>query len=171
MYNFVFKNSKYDILGLKIKTTQINEYHYDLIVGNKNEIRYLFNINSKVIGIEGNEFYHMSNSSVLVDNDLLYVLTFDKIYVIDIDKIQLKYIIDVDLYSPLDNIYKFNDGILICGEISILYLKGNKIIWDYPSSSWFTNYEVCNAQIKLVDGETEQEIIIDSNGKEINRKQ
>ena len=168
MYDYVYKNEKFDILGFTIKENQIEEYNYDLIIGNKSEIAFLFNINNKLIGIAGDGYYSISNSRVIVDNNLLYVLELKRLYVIDIESLQLKYDIDLDIYAPLDTIYIFNEGMLICGEIDVLFIKENNILWSYNSPSWFSDYKILENRIKLTIGETYKEIILDCDGKEIN---
>ena len=167
MYDFVYKNDKYDILGFTIKEKQIEEYKYDLIIGNKKEITTLFNINNKLLGIDINQYYPISNYKVIVNTNFLYVLDIDKLYIIDIENFRLKYNINLELYAPLDEIHIFNNGILICGEIDVVFIKDNKIIWSYDSPSWFSNYEIIDDKIKLTVGETNKKIILDSNGKEI----
>ncbi|MCQ6957984.1 hypothetical protein [Mucilaginibacter aquariorum] len=111
-------------------------------------------------------------TSYVIKNDIIFLCCGRHVYALDIPVLQLKWFKELDPATCIE-IYSFEDGFIIHGEISISRVTlAGEIKWEFSARDIFVNlnghkeFEITGGQIKLVDFEN-YEYILDANGKVI----
>lgn len=112
--DYEFKNDKYDIIGFNL-SKNVEQYDFEYKLGDLEELCWGFNINGKLIGVSSYSNYPLDSYSALVKNNSLYILSDFDLYRINLDTLECVLKLNLEDYSPMDEIYKFYNGVLLIG--------------------------------------------------------
>lgn len=165
--SFEFKNDKYDIIGFYL-SKRVDQYSFEYILGDQDELCWGFNINGKLIGVSSYENYPLDSYSALVNSNELYILSDFDLHVINLDTLERIQTLDLEDYAPLDEIHNFYNGEILIGENDIIYIENNKIIWTYNSRTYIQSAVVFKDDtIEVIEDEPYNKFILDKNGNKI----
>jgi hypothetical protein len=165
-YEYEYKNDKYDIIAFSINERAKKQYTFNKEYGEDFDTTWIFNINKKILGINlcGNN--SLDYYSVKVSDDIIYILTDFELYKINLDNLELIKFIDLSDYAPFDEIYEFNKGYILVGEMDIIYIENDEINWQYNSVTYIEYATVFKDNtIEVVEGEPYRKFILNKEGK------
>ena len=161
--SFEFKNDKYDINGFNLSKNV--EYDFEYILGDVKELRWGFNINGKLIGVSSYDNYSLDSYSALVIDNEFYILSDFDLFIINLDTLDCNLKLSLEDYAPMDEIYKFFNGVILIGENNIAYLENDKIIWTYNSETYIQSTTVFKDNtVEIIEDEPYNRFILDKNG-------
>lgn len=163
--NYEFKNDKYDIIGFNL-SKNVEQYDFEYKLGVLDELCWGFNINGKLIGVSSYGNYPLDSYSALVDNTDFYILSDFDLYRINLDTLECILKLNLEDYAPMDEIYKFSNGVILIGEENILYIENDKIIWHYSAKYYIESVTVFKDNtVEVLETEPYyKKIVLDKNG-------
>lgn len=170
--DFEYKNDKYHIIGFDL-SNKVDNYDFEYILGNEEDLCWGFNINNKLIGVNSCGNYNLDSNSAIVINDDFYILSDFDLYKINLLNLKCELHIDLLDYYPMDEIYKFYNGVLLIGEAEIIYVENNNIKWEYHNKDNFIRYATINndntieVRIEEMTKNYDFTITLNKDGKEI----
>lgn len=161
--SFEFKNKKYDIVGFNLSKNV--EYDFEYILGDKDELSWGFNINGKLIGVSSYGNYSLDSYSALVIDNEFYILSDYDLFKINLNTLYCNLKLSLEEYAPMDEIYKFFNGIILIGENNIVYIENDKIIWTYNSKTYIQSTTIFKDNtVEIIEDEPYNKFILDKSG-------
>ena len=162
--DYEFKNDKYDIIGFNL-SKNVEQYDFSYKLGDLDELCWGFNINGKLIGVSSYGNYPLDSYSALVDNADFYILSDFDLYRINLNTLECILKLNLEDYVPMDEIYKFFNGVILIGENNIIYVENDKIIWSYSSMTYIQSVVVSRDDtVEVTEDEPYNKFVLDKHG-------
>lgn len=140
---YYYKNEKYCIIGFDLSNF-VDNYNYVLKLGEKNPT-WGFNINGNLIGISSQTKNSLNLHSADIIDENLYVVTSSHLYEVNMINLICSLTLNLDDFFPLNQVYKFYNGLILIGETDILYFENDRIIWYYNRNDAYIKNVVMNS--------------------------
>ena len=73
--------------------------------------------------------------------------------------------LNLEDYVPMDEIYKFFNGVILIGENNIIYVENDKIIWSYSSMTYIQSVVVSRDDtVEVTEDEPYNKFVLDKHG-------
>lgn len=163
---FEYKDDKYDIIGFIANYREMEQYDIKEIFGDKDDGQFwIFNINDDLICFCNTGNYHLDSYSAIIENDYMHIVTDFEYYKLNLKTLKSEVSIELDS-SPCDEIYRFNKGYVVIGEMDITYIENDSIKWEYSSSGVIESAIVCpDNTIRVREDEPYKKFVLNADGK------
>lgn len=106
-----------------------NSYVYQMTLSGKYNCEFIFI----------SDFTPKNDDTLLLDNTLLFICTFNNIVVIDLEKGEIKQVLNFEIWQ-IFGIYKFKSGYIVRAEGANVFLDGNLVVkWEEWGADIFVN--------------------------------
>ena len=166
-HNFDYKDDKYEVFGFKANPREVDQYVIENDLGGTGDIFWIFSINDKLIKVANTGNFDMDSYSAVVLGNYLHFITDFDYYRIDMDTLELDGFVELS-GAPFDEIYKFYNGMVVIGEMDIVYIEDDMVKWK-AGNGGIIDYAIVSKDNTITVSESEpySSYTLNKDGKEI----